>query len=273
MYNSPLMPITGHAYFPPGEDNPHFCSWMSQSPACLHHCTTGQALTPLSAYASYPTLSRLDHWKYQQLAQFVKTIPRPFRSLADLNPVEAIFALPQLPRGCISLCYKAILALQTDHRPSFLYNWETDLNSPLSENQSSTVLRLTHSSSISTRTAEANYKLLTRWHYSPVVLHKMFPAVSPLCWRGCGEKATHAHIWWQCPFIKPFWLEVRQWIECIQGTALRLDPWVMLFHCTAEPVGRYKKSITPHLLNAAKMLIPKFWKQPPPPPLSSGCWQ
>lgn len=45
------------------------------------------------------------------------------------------------------------------------------------------------------------------------------------------------------------------------------DPWVILFHCTDEPIGSYKKSITPHLLNAAKMLIPKYWKQQATPSL------
>lgn len=48
----------------------------------------------------------------------------------------------------------------------------------------------------------------------------------------------------------------------IQGSEVIDDPWVVLFNCTGETVGRYKKSVTPHLLNAAKALIPRFWKQP-----------
>lgn len=39
------------------------------------------------------------------------------------------------------------------------------------------------------------------------------------------------------------------------------DPWVVLFHCTTEPVGQYRHSINPHLLNAAKALIRRHWKQ------------
>lgn len=106
-----------------------------------------------------------------------------------------------------------------------------------------------------------NYKLLTRWHYTPALLHKYFPQVSPLCWRGCGERATHAHIWWFCPLIRPFWLSILHWIKVIQGDEVPNDPFVVLLHCTGRPVGAYKKSITPHLLNAAKALIPRLWKQ------------
>lgn len=109
--------------------------------------------------------------------------------------------------------------------------------------------------------AEVNYKLLTRWHYTPVVLHKSFPQASPLCWRGCGEQATHTHIWWFCPLIRPYWLNILYWAKEIQGYEIPNDPWIVLLHCTGEPVGTYKKSITPHLLNAAKALIPQYWKQ------------
>lgn len=35
----------------------------------------------------------------------------------------------------------------------------------------------------------------------------------------------------------------------------------MLLHCIGGPIGPYKKSIPPHLLNAAKALIPRFWKK------------
>lgn len=50
--------------------------------------------------------------------------------------------------------------------------------------------------------------------------------------------------------------------EDIHGFPVPNDPWVVLFHCSSEPAGRYKNSIAPHLLNAAKTLIPKYWKEP-----------
>lgn len=39
------------------------------------------------------------------------------------------------------------------------------------------------------------------------------------------------------------------------------DPWVVLFHGGAGDIKQYKGSLTPHLLNAAKRLIPKYWQK------------
>ena len=40
------------------------------------------------------------------------------------------------------------------------------------------------------------------------------------CWRGCGEKATPVHCWWECRLVQPLWktMEVPQ--ETKNGTAV-----------------------------------------------------
>lgn len=39
-----------------------------------------------------------------------------------------------------------------------------------------------------------------------------------------------------------------------------VGPLAILFHTTGEPRKKYRASIFPYLLNAAKILIPKYWK-------------
>lgn len=203
----------------------------------------------------------MDHWRYRQLAAFVHSLPKPIRPLTELTPVEAALAEPQPVERPISHFYQILQTQNSAEDPAFLYNWEKELQKELSPTQKSTILIMSHISSSATNTAEVNYKLLTRWHYTPALLHKYFPHIPPLCWRGCGEHATHAHIWWSCPLIRPFWLTILHWIKEIQGYEVPNDPFVVLLHCTGKSVGSYRKSITPHLLNAAKALIPRFWKQ------------
>lgn len=42
---------------------------------------------------------------------------------------------------------------------------------------------------------------------------------------------------------------------------IKHEPWFMLFHCSSVSIGRYRSLITPYLLNAAKSLIPLYWRQ------------
>lgn len=79
-------------------------------------------------------------------------------------------------------------------------------------------------------------------------------------------------LWWACyscshtvampsNTVRPYWSSILHWIEAIQGFPIPNDPWVILFYCTDEPAGQNKRSITPHLLDAAKSIIPCIWKQ------------
>lgn len=46
----------------------------------------------------------------------------------------------------------------------------------------------------------------------------------------------------------------------IRNFEIGQDPWQCLFNATSEPRKKYKMSIIPFLFNAAKALIPKYWK-------------
>lgn len=253
--------------FSPGNIDPRLHSWNLGNSVLLHQVTKDSDILPISKLTTVPNPSLMDQWRYLQLSDFIKTLPKPLRNVSNLTVIETAFVDDHPVEKPLSYFYKSLRSLATAGYPSFLRNWEKDLHKTLTETQKSSILQLSHASSMSSKTAEVNYKLLTRWHYTPAVLHKLFPRVSPLCWRGCGERGTHAHIWWFCPLIRPFWLTILHWIKEIQGSEISNDPWQILLHCADEPAGSYKKSITPHLLNAAKALIPRVWKTPKIPSL------
>lgn len=201
-------------------------------------------------------------WRYNQINHFLKTLPLPLRSIQDLNGNESIFNHKDPPQHCISQFYGALTNLQSPEYPAYLIKWESDLCSTLTSKKKDKILHLAHVSSLAWSMVESNYKLLIRWHYTPAKLHRIFPSNSPLFWRNCGSDATHAHIWWSCPLIRPYWSKVLNLIHQITDIDLPQDPWITLFHSNSMPIGRYKRSLIPHLLNTAKALIPSKWGQP-----------
>lgn len=78
---------------------------------------------------------------------------------------------------------------------------------------------------------------------------------------------TAAHIWWQCTKIKEFWDEIRKIIGEITQIAVPDDPWACLFHGLRMPTESYLRTLIPQLLNAAKSLIVRYWKEKSSPTL------
>lgn len=87
-YNSPLMPLTGHDYFSPGNMDSRFSNWIWDSPLLLHQVISDTGILPISQLITATPISFMDQWKYHQLLQFVKSLPLPLRSEIELNPMD-----------------------------------------------------------------------------------------------------------------------------------------------------------------------------------------
>lgn len=96
-----------------------------------------------------------------------------------------------------------------------------------------------------TKTQESNYKILTRWYYTPQLLHKCFPNTSDRCWRCQEGRGTLLHIFWACPLLKQFWTIVRTFTQKFTDHQIPDDPAFFLLLDTTIPVQRYQNSKTP----------------------------
>jgi hypothetical protein len=137
--------------------------------------------------------------------------------------------------------------------------WGSELNKEFSPEEYRMAEKHVKKCSTSLLIREMQIKTTQRFHFTPVRMAKMKNSRDSRCWRGCGERGTLLHSWWDCKLVQPLWKSI-WWFLRKLDIVLAEYPATSLMDIYPEDVPKGKKDTWSTMFIAALFIIARSWK-------------
>ena len=127
---------------------------------------------------------------------------------------EKITANETTYKELIFKMYKQFMQLNTRKTKDSIQKWAKELNGHFSKEDIQMANKTENMNECSTSliTREMQIKTTMRYHLMQIRMAAIKKPTNNKCWRGCGEKGTFLHCWWEYKLVQPLWRTVLRFL-------------------------------------------------------------